>query len=335
MNPGLVVKLRPTGPWRIGPDSGARNRVDAIYHSDSLYSRGHLRHGAAGLARGVAGRHRAQRRVRRCASAPASRSWTRSASWFRRAPSGRPRRRRLMSARVRWKSARFVPLGMVQAMLAGQRLDENQWSVDGASECLVPAGRPGPFRTGVRWSAAVDRLTRRRRAPLHGLHRIPPRRRPVDRRLVSGRCRARPLAGSGEGRLPPAGRYRLRRRALPRLGPLRSARVHRRHAAGHDRACQRRKRRVEELPHRAARAEPDRTHRSRDGALGRAAVRRSEAAGGANCRRDLEPAPIGSRARGSRLPTRPRAGARRRAGPEPEAPSPAEPALPPATRTRT
>src|ERR1700722_11132899 len=38
MNPGLVVKLRPTGPWRIGPDSGARNRVDFIYHSDTLYS---------------------------------------------------------------------------------------------------------------------------------------------------------------------------------------------------------------------------------------------------------------------------------------------------------
>ena len=38
MNPGLVVKLRPAGPWRIGPDSGARNKVDAIYHSDSLFS---------------------------------------------------------------------------------------------------------------------------------------------------------------------------------------------------------------------------------------------------------------------------------------------------------
>src|SRR5690242_7832629 len=38
MNPGLLVKLRPSGPWRIGPDSGARNRVDVIYHSDSLYS---------------------------------------------------------------------------------------------------------------------------------------------------------------------------------------------------------------------------------------------------------------------------------------------------------
>src|SRR5215475_8783125 len=37
MNPGLVVKLRPTGPWRIGPDSAARSRVELLYHSDSLY----------------------------------------------------------------------------------------------------------------------------------------------------------------------------------------------------------------------------------------------------------------------------------------------------------
>jgi hypothetical protein len=65
----------------------------------------------------------------------------------------------LISARVRWKSARFVPMGVVRAMLAGEALDGNQWSLDGASECLVPSGSPGPFRTGVRWSAAVDRLT--------------------------------------------------------------------------------------------------------------------------------------------------------------------------------
>ena len=38
-------------------------------------------------------------------------------------------------------------------------LDDNHWTVDGPSECLVPEGRQGPFRTGVRWSAAVDRLT--------------------------------------------------------------------------------------------------------------------------------------------------------------------------------
>ena len=60
---------------------------------------------------------------------------------------------------MRWKSARFVPLKVVQAILAGRTLDENQWSVDGPSECLAPAGSPGPFRTAVRWSAAVDRLT--------------------------------------------------------------------------------------------------------------------------------------------------------------------------------
>jgi len=38
MNPGFIVRLRPRGPWRIGPASGARNVVGNIYHSDSLYS---------------------------------------------------------------------------------------------------------------------------------------------------------------------------------------------------------------------------------------------------------------------------------------------------------
>jgi len=64
-----------------------------------------------------------------------------------------------LAARVRWKSARFVQLGIVQALLAGRRLDEQHWSVDGPSQCLVPAGRPGPFRVDIRWNAAVDRLS--------------------------------------------------------------------------------------------------------------------------------------------------------------------------------
>jgi CRISPR/Cas system CSM-associated protein Csm4 (group 5 of RAMP superfamily) len=64
-----------------------------------------------------------------------------------------------MSARVRWKSARFVPLSVVESILSGKKLNENQWSVDGASGCLVPAGKAGPFRTSVRWNAAVDRLS--------------------------------------------------------------------------------------------------------------------------------------------------------------------------------
>jgi CRISPR/Cas system CSM-associated protein Csm4 (group 5 of RAMP superfamily) len=64
-----------------------------------------------------------------------------------------------ISARVRWKSARFAPLEIVRDILAGRKLEEGQWSLDGSSECLTPAGSPGPFRTSVRWSAAVDRFT--------------------------------------------------------------------------------------------------------------------------------------------------------------------------------
>jgi CRISPR type III-A-associated RAMP protein Csm4 len=157
MHPGLVVKLRPAGPWRIGSDSGARNRVDTIYHSDSLYSAvssamallGSLEDWLDATARA------AEPAV--CFSScfpyveevlcvvPPRTIWPPAAAGI--------------SARVRWKSARFVPLEVVRDILAGRKLDEAQWSLDGVSECVAPAGRPGPFRTSVRWSAAVDRLT--------------------------------------------------------------------------------------------------------------------------------------------------------------------------------
>jgi CRISPR type III-A-associated RAMP protein Csm4 len=158
MNPGLVVKLRPTGPWRIGPDSGARNRVDVIYHSDSLYAAvtsamsrlGTLEEWLDATARSTA----PLVSFSSCFPfldeigfvVPPRNIWP-------------PRSAALTAPRVRWKSARFVPLGIVQAILEGKRLDENQWAVDGVSGCLTPAGRPGPFRTSVRWSAAVDRLS--------------------------------------------------------------------------------------------------------------------------------------------------------------------------------
>jgi CRISPR type III-A-associated RAMP protein Csm4 len=158
MNPGLVVKLRPTGPWRIGSDSGARNRVDVIYHSDTLYSAitsamlrlGELEDWLNDTAR------KATPAV--CFSScfpfldevglvtPPRTVWP-------------PTSPALLSARVRWKSARFVPIGVVQALLSGQSLNDNHWTVDGPSECLLPAGKTGPFRTSVRFNAAVDRLT--------------------------------------------------------------------------------------------------------------------------------------------------------------------------------
>src|SRR5579885_2688281 len=158
MNPGLVVKLRPTGPWRIGPDSGARNRVDVIYHSDSLYSAVTSAMALLGLLESWLDATARRPEPAVCFSScfpflddigfvvPPRTIWP-------------PLSPALMSAPVRWKSARFVPLGIVQALLAGETLDPSQWSIDGPSECLVPSGRLGPFRVSVRWSAAVDRLT--------------------------------------------------------------------------------------------------------------------------------------------------------------------------------
>ena len=157
MNPGLVVKLRPTGPWRIGPDSGARNQVDFIYHSDSLYAAV-----TAALARFGSLDEWLDATARNGSPAVCFGSCfpfieeigfvvPPRTLWPPAAPA-------LLAARVRWKSARFVPLGIVPALIAGQALDDNEWAIDGPSGCLVPAGRSGPFRTGVRWNAAVDRL---------------------------------------------------------------------------------------------------------------------------------------------------------------------------------
>jgi CRISPR type III-A-associated RAMP protein Csm4 len=158
MKPGLVVKLRPSGPWRIGPDSGARNRVDTVYHSDSLYAAVTSAMGRVGLLE-----EWLQATVRESAPAVCFSSCFPFLNEIGLVVPPRtvwpPKATSLASARVRWKSARFVPLDVVRAILAGEALKEDDWSVDGPSECLVPTGRPGPFRTGVRWNAAVDRLT--------------------------------------------------------------------------------------------------------------------------------------------------------------------------------
>jgi CRISPR type III-A-associated RAMP protein Csm4 len=156
MNPALLFKLRPTTPWRSGPDSGARNRVDSVYHSDSLYAAvtaamarlGHLDEWLAATAAGADG---AAVRFSSCFPfleqtsfiIPPRTMWPPAA----------------LAARVRWKSARFVPVDVVSALFAGAPPQEERWGVDGVSECLVPAGVPGPFRTAMRWSAAVDRLS--------------------------------------------------------------------------------------------------------------------------------------------------------------------------------
>ena len=155
MPSGLLIRLRPVGPWRIGPDSGDRDRVDRIYHSDSLYS-------AVTSAMGRLGMLDAWLEATARSSEPA----IRFSSCF-------PYQGNTLlvvpprnlwppppSSKVRWKGAKFVPLSVVESLAAGKPLSEDAWSIDGPSECLLPFSTPpapGPFRVSVRSSAAVDR----------------------------------------------------------------------------------------------------------------------------------------------------------------------------------
>jgi len=157
MNPALIVKLRPAGPWRSGPDSGARHRVDPVYHSDSLFA------AVTSAMSALGSRDEWLEATARGAQGPAARF----SSCFPflgdlllvvppRSLWPPPSAGTL--AKVHWKSARFIPLSLIPGLLSGTLSDE-RWAVDGASECLVPAGRTGPFRASVRFNAAVDRLT--------------------------------------------------------------------------------------------------------------------------------------------------------------------------------
>jgi CRISPR type III-A-associated RAMP protein Csm4 len=153
--PSVLVRLRPTGPWRIGPDSGDRDRVERIYHSDALYSAvsgAMARFGM--LDEWLDATVRSNEPAVRFSSCfpfhnetlyvvPPQHLWPPPAS-----------------SKVRWKGARFVPLSVVDTLLAGKPLSEDSWLVDGESECLIPATTPAGstlFRASVRSSAAVDR----------------------------------------------------------------------------------------------------------------------------------------------------------------------------------
>ena len=158
MNPALLVRLRPRGPWRIGPPSGARDRVDRMFHSDALFSAvshamarfGRLEEWLAATVTGADGPS-----VRLSSLFPALDD-------LRFVPPPKSLWPPPPSAKVRWRNAEFVPLAVVRDLVAEKPLNDNRYYLDGASGCLMPANeqfRPGPFRTALRSHAAVDRLT--------------------------------------------------------------------------------------------------------------------------------------------------------------------------------
>jgi CRISPR type III-A-associated RAMP protein Csm4 len=148
----MIIRLHPTAPWRIGPDSGDRDRVDRVYHSDSLYS-------AVCTAMNRLGMLEEWLQATARAAEPAVKFSScfpfQGDTLFVIPP------RSLWppppSAKVRWKGAQFVPLSVVEDLIHGRAIKEENWSVDGASECLIPQGSQGPFRVAVRSNAAIDR----------------------------------------------------------------------------------------------------------------------------------------------------------------------------------
>ncbi|HVW87176.1 MAG TPA: hypothetical protein VHB50_20960 [Bryobacteraceae bacterium] len=147
----IEVRLRPTGPWRVGHRAGDRERVDVVYHSDALYSAvTHAMRALGWLDEWLDATARAN-------GNPA----VRFSSLF-------PfigKTRLITPPRTSWPPANRGKLYLGGAKLVpldvalGGPVDESRWAVDGASECLIPAGANAPFQASMRSAAAVDRLT--------------------------------------------------------------------------------------------------------------------------------------------------------------------------------
>src|SRR5436190_11349911 len=125
MPSGLLIRLRPTTPWRIGPVSGDRDRVDRIYHSDSLYSAvtgAMLRLGK--LEEWLAATARAEHPAVRFSSCFPLYGDTLLVTPPRSAWPPPP------STKVRWKGAKFVPIEVVESLVAGRAIQEDGWAID-------------------------------------------------------------------------------------------------------------------------------------------------------------------------------------------------------------
>lgn len=156
----LLIRLRPSAPWRPGSRTGARGEVDPVYPSDSLFS----------------------------AVSSALKRLRLEEGWFQAIASGAPLVRfsscfpfvkdTLLApaprgiwppppgAKVRFRSAKFVPFAAVESLVAGA-FDESRWNLDVESGCLLPTrgNYSAPFRKSLRRRAGVDRLEPGKVAP--------------------------------------------------------------------------------------------------------------------------------------------------------------------------
>jgi CRISPR type III-A-associated RAMP protein Csm4 len=166
MQPGLLIRLRPLGAWRFGPADGSHDRVDTLYRSDRLYSAVTLAMQRLDLLDQWLD---ATARTAKPAvvfsslfpfqgdtlyAIPPATLWPPPPVLLN-SPSP------VFLTKIRWKTARFVPLTVIDSLVTGQPILADQWLPDPESGCLLRRDRPSssPFRIVVRTTTAVDRLT--------------------------------------------------------------------------------------------------------------------------------------------------------------------------------
>ncbi len=168
MSSALLIRLRPAGPWRYGPGDGARDRVDALYRSDRLFSAvsqamlhlGHLDDWLEATARAshpaVVFSSLFPFQADTLFAPPPQTLWPPSVAALR-TPSP------VFLTKVRWRTAQFVPVPVIEALITGSQVSADQWIADAESGCLLRRDRPqsSPFRSVVRARVPVDRLTNR------------------------------------------------------------------------------------------------------------------------------------------------------------------------------
>jgi CRISPR type III-A-associated RAMP protein Csm4 len=166
MQRAVLIRLRPSGPWRYGPGDGGQNRVDTLFRSDRVFSAvtlamrdlGFLEEWLDATARNtrpaVTFSSLLPYQAETLFAPPPATLWPPpSASVSTSSPA--------FLTKVRWKVARFVPFSVIESILTGETILADQWIADPESGCLLRRDRPSasPFRMVVRSSGAVDRVS--------------------------------------------------------------------------------------------------------------------------------------------------------------------------------
>lgn len=168
MQPAVLIRLRPAGPWRFGPGNGGQDRVDAQYRSDRLYSAvtlamkqlgwldEWLEATAKAAGSSVAFTSLFPYQGQTLFVPPPTSLWPPPPGLLT-TPSP------VFLSKIRWNAVNFVPAALVETILLGQPVLADQWLPDPESACLLRRDRLNatPFRTVLRSGAAVDRLTSR------------------------------------------------------------------------------------------------------------------------------------------------------------------------------